>query len=174
MAHVVGSEPHELRDWPPTFDSHAHAREVLERACADAGIEDVRFARSKRPEPARCITTALSAINPTRAPERTGRYLRSGDRVRGVSLQARWSYLAPMPCHAYRGRAQITRVGLSDDVHVARERARDLDFPDDPVRLPDTAGDRARAGCMIEMDLTRRAYATACLPTSGVAGRPGP
>ena len=41
VAHVFGSEPHELRGWsgPPMSDSREHAREVLERACTEADLE---------------------------------------------------------------------------------------------------------------------------------------
>lgn len=46
VAHVFGSEPRELRGWygPPTSDSREHAREVLERECAEADIKaDIRW-----------------------------------------------------------------------------------------------------------------------------------
>ena len=41
VAHVFGSEPHELRGWssPPMSDNREHAREVLERACTEADLE---------------------------------------------------------------------------------------------------------------------------------------
>jgi nucleotide-binding universal stress UspA family protein len=41
VAYVFGSQPHELRGWngPPMSDSGERAREVLEGACAEAGIE---------------------------------------------------------------------------------------------------------------------------------------
>jgi nucleotide-binding universal stress UspA family protein len=41
VAHVVGSEPRELRalDGPPLSHTREHARDMLERACAEAGVE---------------------------------------------------------------------------------------------------------------------------------------
>jgi hypothetical protein len=64
----------------------------------------------------------------------------------------------------------MVRVGADLD----RGRANDLEFTDPPVGLLVAPRERLRPVCEIEMALIVRAYAVAPVPTSGLAGRPGP